>query len=106
MTGKAGGMPTLKTMKTASRTLGSGRDADVLQERGHPARNAFGKRKTIEKANIFRNLMRLMGGAISKSHPDGWRTEGKRKCDGHNWGDGRPACPVGQKEVAVMWKAA
>jgi hypothetical protein len=69
-------MPTLKTMKTALRTLKGGRDAAVLPERGHPAREESGKRKTIEQANVFRNLTRLLGGATSKSRPDGWRAEG------------------------------
>ena len=55
---KAGGMPTLKTMKTASRTLKRGREADGLPERGRPAREAAGKRITSEKANVFRNLTR------------------------------------------------
>ena len=55
----AGGMSTLKTMKTASRTMKSGRDADGMSERGHLARVAPEKRKTSEKANVFHNLASL-----------------------------------------------
>ena len=47
---------TLKTMKTAPRTWKGGREADVQSERGRPAREAVGKRKTSEKSNVFCNL--------------------------------------------------
>ena len=50
------GMPTLKTMKTASRTLKSGRKADVMPKRGRPAREADCERETGENGNVFCNL--------------------------------------------------
>ena len=48
--------PALKTMKTASRTWKSGREADGKPGRGRPAREAPEKRKTSENTNIFCNL--------------------------------------------------
>ena len=75
-------MSALKTMKTAPRTWKSGREADVQSGRGRPARGASGKRKTSEKANVFRNLAPLLGGATSKSRPSGWRTGGKNSRGG------------------------
>ena len=61
---------TLKTMKTASRTMKSGRDADGLPGRGHLARDAPEPRKTREKANVFRNPMPsgAAGSRTSGSH--------------------------------------
>ncbi len=79
----AGGRPTLKTMKTASRTLKGGRDVVELSGRGRPARGASGKRKTSENSNVFGNLAPAMdstsGGAAScRAMADGGR-EGKRR---------------------------
>ena len=43
----AGGMPTLKTMKTASRTWKGGRDADGMPERGRLVREVAENRENI-----------------------------------------------------------
>ena len=49
---RAGGRPTLKTMKTASRTWKEGGEADVQSGRGRPAREASETRKT-SKTQMF-----------------------------------------------------
>ncbi|MBR4250927.1 MAG: hypothetical protein IKQ15_01330 [Kiritimatiellae bacterium] len=51
-----GKQSTLKTMKTASRTLKGGRDVVELSGRGRLARGASGKRETSEYPNVFCNL--------------------------------------------------
>ncbi len=57
----AGGRPTLKTMKTASRPLKSGRDADGQSGRGRPAREASGCLKG--------GILPRLGGAASARVP-------------------------------------
>ncbi len=57
---RAGGRPTLKTMKTASRTWKGGRDTDGQPERGRPAREASEKRKTSENAYVFSVVIRSL----------------------------------------------
>ena len=53
------GMPTLKIMKTASRTLKRGRKTDGMPRCGWGEHVSDGERKMREKANVFYNLTTL-----------------------------------------------
>jgi hypothetical protein len=88
-------MAALKTMKTASRPLKCGREADGMPERGRPAREADEKLKTSEKANVFRNLTHplrsSLGGCGILPRSCGWWAGGNRN---GTVGMTALACPV------------
>ena len=87
-----GGMPTLKTMETASRTLKRGRERTVCRSAGILPERLQESGKQV-KTPMFSIISRALGGATSRSRPCGWSEGGKRKDGGRDWGDGRPARP-------------
>ena len=74
----AGGRPTLKTMKTASRTWNAGGEADVQSGRGRPAREASETRKT-SKTQMFTIIGKTMAyfPTIGKKVSNHWKTSGR-----------------------------